>query len=150
MAESAAARQVCVLLREGQVLTDDTRRLPSYEAEESWDDLHRRSRACGDEKAVLVAPQLRVRADPTVLLSVFGARSWATVEGTWTAIAEVAEDDDAVVAALLEVAAVVAGHAEAPPGGPDGSARPGTTRSTPGSTSTWPPAAEPEPVTRCR
>ena len=29
MAESAAARQVCVLLREGWVLTDDTGRLPS-------------------------------------------------------------------------------------------------------------------------
>ena len=114
MAESAAARQVCVLLREGWVLTDDTGRLPSYQAEESWDDLHRRTQACGDEKAVLVAPQLRVRADPTVLLSVFGARSGATVEGTWTAIADVAEDDDAVRAALLQVAAVVAGHAEAP------------------------------------
>jgi aminoglycoside phosphotransferase (APT) family kinase protein len=114
MAESAAARQVCVLLREGLVLTDDRGRLPSYDAEEDWDDLHRRAQACGDEKAVLVAPQLRVRADPTVMLSVFGSRSGATVEGIWTGLAEVAEDDDAVLAALLEVAAVVAGHAEAP------------------------------------
>jgi len=70
MPDRPATRQVCVLMREGLVLTDDRGRLPSYEAEQDWDDLARRTRTCGDHRAVLVAPQLQVRNDPAVVLSI--------------------------------------------------------------------------------
>ena len=70
MPDRPATRQVCVLMRAGLVLTDDRGRLPSYEAEQDWDDLARRTRTCGDHRAVLVAPQLHVRSDPAVVLSV--------------------------------------------------------------------------------
>jgi len=114
MPDRPATRQVCVLMRAGLVLTDDRGRLPSYEAEQDWDDLARRTRTCGDHRAVLVAPQLQVRTDPAVVLSIFGSRSGAAVDGTWTAIADIDEDDDAVPAALLAVSALVAGRS-APP-----------------------------------
>jgi hypothetical protein len=114
MPEPARVRQVCVLIRDSQVLTDGQGRLPSYETDQEWEDLERRARASGDPGAVLVAPQLFVHAEPTVMLSVFESRARAAVDGVWTGIDAVRDDDDAVLAALHEVVAVVAGHAEGP------------------------------------
>lgn len=114
MAESPTVRQICVLLRGGRVLTDDQGRLPSYQAEYSWDDLEPRVLVCGDPAAVLVAPQVMVTLEPPVLLSVFGSRSGTVIEGTWTALDDLAESDPAVLAPLREIAAVVGGFVEPP------------------------------------
>jgi len=64
-------RQLCVLLRDGRVLTDDEGRLPSYVDEHPWIDVDRRALTCGDPSAVLVAPQLPVSPDGHLLMNVF-------------------------------------------------------------------------------
>ena len=107
-------RQVCALLRDGCVLTDEEGRLPSYEAEDTWDDPRRRAHACGDPAAVLVAPQIMVGSDPTVLLSVFGPRSETTVDGTWRSLDDLVGGDPALLPPLREIAAITAGVIEAP------------------------------------
>ena len=114
MSETDRIRQVCALLCDGRVLTDEASRLPSYDEEHPWTDLQRRARAAGDPGAVLVAPQVMTGSEPTVLLSVFGSRAGTTVAGTWTAPDDLAETDAALLAALREIAAVAGGVTEAP------------------------------------
>ncbi len=106
-------RQVCALLHEGHVLTDAERRVPAYDAPERHVSLTERVARCGDPAAVPVAPQLQVRAEPCTLVSAFGSRGAERVDGLWTPVAEVAEDE-AVLAALLSVDSVVAGLAPRP------------------------------------
>ena len=107
-------RQICVLLRDRRTLTDDRARLRSYVEERPWLDLERRAAACGDPGAVLVAPQVLIGSEPTVLLNVFGSRSNAALEGTWTSVDDLAEEDPAVLALLREIDAVVGGDVDAP------------------------------------
>jgi aminoglycoside phosphotransferase (APT) family kinase protein len=111
------ARQLCVLLHEGHVLTDAERRVPSYDEDHRHTPLTKRAAACGDPTAVLVAPQLQVHEDPMVLLSVFSSRG-ERVAGTWTAIDDLAEDPE-TVAALRSVTAVADGSTAPPPRRPD-------------------------------
>jgi aminoglycoside phosphotransferase (APT) family kinase protein len=122
MPESQTARQVCVLLRDGQVVTDDRGRLPACD-DDGWLGsqltLEHRATASGDPGAVLVAPQLLVHSEPPVLLNVFGSRSGRDIAGSWTNLDGLAHEDAALVDALREAAAVVAGRAEAPDGRPD-------------------------------
>jgi len=106
------ARHLCALLHEGHVLTDDLRRIPSYDEGHRHTPLARRAAICGDADAVLTAPQLLVHEDPLVLLSVFTPRD-GRVPGIWTPISDLAEED-VVLAALSPVAATLAGHAAAP------------------------------------
>jgi aminoglycoside phosphotransferase (APT) family kinase protein len=110
-------RQLCALLHDGQVLTDEARRVPAYDDDGRHTPLADRVAASGDPTAVLAAPQLQVRADPMELLSVFTPRA-GRVPGVWTAVADLAEDHD-VVAALLSVDAVTAGRAQPPARRPD-------------------------------
>jgi aminoglycoside phosphotransferase (APT) family kinase protein len=105
-----------VLLRDGRVLTDDEGRLPSYVDDHPWSDLARRARVSGDPDAVLLAPQVEVRADPQILLSVFGSRAGAGLDGTWRTLDELVEDDAGVVTALRDVAVVVDDIVAAPAG----------------------------------
>ncbi|HEY3528823.1 MAG TPA: aminoglycoside phosphotransferase family protein [Nocardioides sp.] len=118
MSETDPVRQVCVLLRDGRVLTDEASRLPSYDEEHPWIGLERRARTAGDPGAVLVMPQVMVGSEPTTLLSVFASRPGSSaggaVDGTWTALDDVAEADPAVLAALREAALVEGGLTETP------------------------------------
>jgi aminoglycoside phosphotransferase (APT) family kinase protein len=114
LSDEPQVRQVCVLLREGRVLTDERGTLPSYASEETWDELGRRVRVCGDPEAVLVAPQVQAGPDRAVVLSVFGSRTETSVDGTWTSLDDLADEDPAVVATLREVAATTAGLLEVP------------------------------------
>jgi hypothetical protein len=109
-------RQLCAVLAGGCVLTDASRRLPAYDGDQHA-ALTDRAAASGDSTAVLVAPQLQVRADPGLLLNVFAPRLEAA-PGVWTPLADLAEDDD-VVAALRSVDDVVTGRAEPPARRPD-------------------------------
>lgn len=109
---------LCVLLHQGHVLTDAEHRVPAYDAPEQHVSLRERTTACGDGSAVPVAPQVQVHADPTTLLSVFGPRGDARVDGVWTPVAEVVEDES-VIAALLSVDAVLTGIAPPPEGRAD-------------------------------
>lgn len=111
------ARQLCVLLSDGAVLTDARRRVPSYDGDQRHASLAQRARTCGDPNAVLVAPQLEVHEDPMVRLSVFASRG-EQVAGTWTPIHHLAEDPD-TVAALKSVAAVADGSTPPPSRRPD-------------------------------
>ena len=95
-------RQVCALLRDGQVLTDDEGRLPSYDDDQPWGDLTRRAGMSGDPGAVPVAPQVEVGTDPVRLLSVFGSRTATSVDGTWRSLDEL-DEEPAVVEALRRV-----------------------------------------------
>jgi aminoglycoside phosphotransferase (APT) family kinase protein len=106
------ARELCALLHEGHVLTDATRRVPSYDEGQRHTPLEERARKAGDASAVLTAPQLQIQDDPMVLLSVFTPRG-DPVDGAWTPLADLAEQD-AVVTALRSVAAVMSGETEAP------------------------------------
>jgi aminoglycoside phosphotransferase (APT) family kinase protein len=110
-------RQLCALLDDGHVLTDDSGRLPAFETERRLWGLVPRAAAAGDDMAVLVAPQLQVQTDPVVLLSVFAPRG-ERAPGRWVPIGQLAEDA-AVIDALLEVDAVARGGAKAPPRRPD-------------------------------
>jgi aminoglycoside phosphotransferase (APT) family kinase protein len=114
LSEAPQVRQVCVLLREGRVLTDERSRLSSYRSEDTWDELGRRVRACGDPGAVLVAPQVQAGPDPSVVLSVFASRTDTAVDGTWTSLDDLAEEDPAVVASLRELVAQSTGLVEVP------------------------------------
>jgi aminoglycoside phosphotransferase (APT) family kinase protein len=114
LSEPQPIQQVCVLLRDGRVLTDDEGRLPSYREEHSWIELERRARVSGDPAAVLVAPQQQTGSDPTVLLSVFGSRAGAPVEGTWRSLDDLTEVGSATLAILRDTAAAVSGRLEAP------------------------------------
>ena len=108
MPDPTPVRQLCVLLRDGRVLTDDDGRLPTYVDDHPWIDLDRRALTCGDPSAVLVAPQLPVSADGHLLmLNVFASRTNTAVDGTWTALDDMAEIDSAASATLRVVAAVV-------------------------------------------
>jgi aminoglycoside phosphotransferase (APT) family kinase protein len=113
MPEDRRFHQVCVLLHDGRVLTDDQGRLPSYVEEEHWLVLERRVAACGDTRAVLVGPQLRLGSDPATLLSVFGSRGGDAVDGTWRSLEDV-DDDPAVLAHLRQIEAMAAGLLETP------------------------------------
>jgi aminoglycoside phosphotransferase (APT) family kinase protein len=119
LSDAPQVRQVCVLLRDGRVLTDAQGRLPSYQAEDAWDDLDRRVRACGDPDAVLVAPQALVGSGPAVVLSVFASRTDTGGDGTWASLDDLADEDPAVVASLREVVAQSAGLVEVPARRPD-------------------------------
>jgi aminoglycoside phosphotransferase (APT) family kinase protein len=79
--------------------------------------LSERAALAGDPGAVLVAPQLQVHVEPRVLLSVFGPRG-APVDGIWTSLDDVAEDE-VVVTMLRSVAEVVDGRVEPPARRPD-------------------------------
>jgi len=129
MPDDPQVRQICVLLRDGQVLTDERGRLPSYLAEDEWDDLVRRTRTCGDPHAVLLAPQLLVGSDPTTLLNVFGSRVETTVEGTWVSLDDLAGEDPAVVTAVVtalrDVTAQRGGFVEEPARRPEWFRNPG-------------------------
>src|SRR5262249_24992579 len=114
MPDDPRVRQICVLMRDGRVLTDDQGRLLSYDAEDTEDDVGRRALACGDPNAVSIAPQFLVGSDPTVLLTVFGSRGESTVGGPWTSLADLADSDPAVLTVLHDVAAQVAGVIEVP------------------------------------
>ena len=111
------AHNLCALLHEGHVLADESRRIPSYDDEQRHTPLATRAVTSGDANAVLAAPQLLMREDPMVLLSVFTPRG-EPVAGVWTPVADLAEDA-AVVAALLTVDAVLAGQAAPPLRRPD-------------------------------
>lgn len=110
-------RQLCTVLDDGCVLTDASHHLPAYDDDHRHSPLPERAAASGDAAAVLVAPQLQVHADPSVLLSVFAPRG-DRVPGVWTPLSDLAEED-AVVAALRSVDDVVAGRAEPPARRPD-------------------------------
>jgi aminoglycoside phosphotransferase (APT) family kinase protein len=111
-------RQLCVLIHDGQILTDVDRHVPSRDDEDQHTPLPQLASTSGDPAAVLVAPQLRVSADPQVLLNVFSPRSQTRVDGVWTPLDDLAEDD-AVVELLREVAAELAGVVERPARRPD-------------------------------
>ena len=113
MPDPRAVRQVCVLLRDGRVLTDDDGRLPSYVDDQPWIDLDRRALTCGDPSAVLVAPQLPVSPDGHLLISVFASRTDTAVDGTGRQSTQIAEIDSAASATLRVIAEVVAGCAAA-------------------------------------
>jgi aminoglycoside phosphotransferase (APT) family kinase protein len=102
-------RQLCVLLRDGRVLTDERGRLPSYDAADEWDDLGVRARICGDPAAVLIAPQTVVGEDPRRMLNVFASRTDVTVDGRWASLDDVVEDDPATIARLRAAVAEVDG-----------------------------------------
>jgi aminoglycoside phosphotransferase (APT) family kinase protein len=119
MPVSQSFRQVCVLLRDGRVLTDRDGQLRSYLDDSPLDDLERRARVCGDPQAVLVAPQYLVGSEPTVLLSIFGSRIAGDVDGVWTEIDGLSGADPVVLATLREAAGVIAGLAPVPPRRPD-------------------------------
>jgi hypothetical protein len=87
--------------------------VPAYDAPKQHVSLAERLARCGDPAAVPVAPHLQVRTDPCTLVSVFGSRRDERVDGVWTPVAEVAEDE-AVLAALLSVDSVVAGATPPP------------------------------------
>jgi aminoglycoside phosphotransferase (APT) family kinase protein len=114
MPETPLVRQLCALLRDGRVLTDDRGRLPAYDDEHPLAGLERRAAACGDADAVLVAPQLHVGSEPTTVLNVFGSRRPTRVEGTWSELDDLSGADPAVVEALRDTRAVVAGVTEQP------------------------------------
>jgi aminoglycoside phosphotransferase (APT) family kinase protein len=111
------ARQLCALLHDGRVITDAARRVPSYDEGDQHTPLAERAATCGDPGAVLIAPHLQVHEDPMVLLSVFAPRG-EPVDGIWTPLDDLAEDDD-VVTALRSVAAVADGSVETPERRPD-------------------------------
>ena len=109
MPEQPQIRQLCVLLRDGLVLTDERGRLLSFVDEHPWIDLQRRALGCGDATAVLVAPQMVVSPDEQLLMNVFTSRTETVVHGSWTALDGLAEPDPAVRATLRSIAAVVDG-----------------------------------------
>ncbi len=119
MPDPTPVRQLCVLLRDGRVLTDDDGRLPTYVDDHPWIDLDRRALTCGDPSAVLVAPQLPVSADGHLLMNVFASRTNTAVDGTWTALDEIAEIDSAASATLRVIAEVVSGSLPSPARRPD-------------------------------
>jgi len=119
MPEQPQIRQLCALLRDELVLTDERGRLRSYVDEHPWIDLQRRALACGDATAVLVAPQMVVSPDEDVLMNVFASRTETPVDGTWTALDQITEPDLAVRTSLRSVAAVVNGTMAAPARRPD-------------------------------
>ncbi len=93
-------RQLCVLLRDGRVLTDERGRLPSYDAEDDWDDVGVRARTCGDPGAVLIAPQTVIGSDPGLMLNLFASRADVAVAGRWASLDDLVEDDPATIARL--------------------------------------------------
>lgn len=105
-------RQLCALLHEGRVLTDDTRRVPELPHDGRHASLAERAATCGDPRAIAVAPQLLVEEEPLALLSVFGPRA-DPVPGRWTPVDEL-DADPALLATLRSVVSVVEGHV-APP-----------------------------------
>jgi aminoglycoside phosphotransferase (APT) family kinase protein len=122
MPEEQPARQVCALLHDGRVLTDDAGRLPARDDDGSLGSqlsLTDRAGLAGDPGAVLVAPQVRVSADPPVLLNVFSPRESPTGAGAWTDLDELVHDDEEVVAALRDLAQVAAGVRPPPDRRPD-------------------------------
>ena len=114
MPDDPRIRHVCVLLREGHVLTDDEGRLPSYVDDQAGSDLARRAHTCGDPGAVLVAPQIAVGSDSSTLLSLFGSRAGTVVEGAWRSLDEIVEDDPGVLTSLHEIAPVAGGVIDPP------------------------------------
>ena len=118
MSETRVIRQVCALLSDGRVLTDDAGRLPSYDDEEWHASPARQARTCGDPTAVMVAPQLWIPTEPPSTLSIFASRHEAPAGGHWTPIDLVAEDDR-IRASLDEVAAVLEGVAPPPDNRPE-------------------------------
>jgi aminoglycoside phosphotransferase (APT) family kinase protein len=119
MSKQPQIRQLCVLLREGLVLTDERGRLRSVHDEQPWVDLQRRALTCGDPAAVLVAPQTIVSPDEQVLMNVFASRTDPDVDGTWTALDDLGEPDTAVRTTLRSIAAVVDGTMAPPARRPD-------------------------------
>jgi aminoglycoside phosphotransferase (APT) family kinase protein len=119
MSENPQVRQLCALLRDGLVLTDERGRIPSYVDEHPWVDLQRRAITCGDPGAVLVAPQVLVGPDERLLMNVFASRTETAVDGTWTALDAVAEPDPAVRTTLRSIAAEVEGTLAPPARRPD-------------------------------
>jgi hypothetical protein len=112
-------RQICVLLRDGLVLTDHRGRLRSYVDDEPWADLERRAVTCGDPDAVLVAPQVLVGADEHTLLSVFAPRTETAASGRWTSPDELRGEDPAVHTVLRGIVAGVEGAVARPARRPD-------------------------------
>lgn len=105
-------RQLCALLHDGRVLTDEAGRVPAYDSDGRHTTVRERAAAAGDSTAVMVAPQLHVHVEPLTLLTVFGPRA-EPVPGVWTPVAEL-ESDAATVAALQTVAAEEAGEMPTP------------------------------------
>jgi hypothetical protein len=114
-----STRQLCAVLHDGHVLTDETRRVPGYDTEQPHTSLVDLTVASRDAAAVPVAPQLQVSAEPGVLLSVFAPRAGRRQDaGTWTPISELAADDG-VVELLRAVDEVTSGRVAPPDGRPD-------------------------------
>jgi hypothetical protein len=114
MPDTPLVRQLCVLKRDGLVLTDDDGRLRTYDAADEWDDVERRARECGDPGAVLVAPQMVAGSDPRLLLNLFASRTDVPVDGRWTALDDVVTDDPATVTSLRIAVAQAEGVLEPP------------------------------------
>jgi aminoglycoside phosphotransferase (APT) family kinase protein len=111
-------RQLCAVLRDGHVLTDESGQVPGFDTDERHTSLVDLAVASGDADAVLVAPQLQVTADPCLLLSVFAPRAHVEDQGTWTPLPDLAADDR-VVELLRDVDAVATGRALPPARRPD-------------------------------
>jgi aminoglycoside phosphotransferase (APT) family kinase protein len=118
MSETRAVRQVCALLHDGRVLTDDAGRLPSFDDPDGYASLARRARTCGDPAAVPVAPQLQLSSEPPAMLSVFVSRGDVRVDGHWTPVEAVAEDEQ-IRTCLDEVVAVLTSAAPPPANRPE-------------------------------